>query len=918
LLNARSIKNKLDDFQAEIIEQHSPSVVFVTETHLHSDLPNSLIDSNSTYNIFRKDRNSDSGGVLVMIRKEYTCATLVHRCFGNLDLVVVRARFGHNDVLFACFYRSSVRDVHVLKPLAEVIDYLLKFNLPLFLCGDFNLPGIKWNNTPRVTPTYKQDKFMDLFRSRGLYQHVTMPTRGSNTLDLIFTNEKHAVKNVTILPPLSATGDHDCVLFSLNIQGKTQQKYSVQKWNMMDVEAMKVALELTNWTEFFDGCQTCDDMWLEFKKFCLSLIGRHVPIHNIGSGWAKFPRHVRKALAKKKAAYKYRHCSEEHMEKYKQLTHHCKAVVAEHVLQSESKVLISPKNSKFYRYVNSKLSSKPSISGIVDQNGDLLYDDLTKAERFNDYYKSVFTCDDGRMIHIPVKCDFVCNDVLLTRKAVYDSIRKLPDGFASGPDGLPPHFYKKLAAQLAIPLHAIFLKSFETSVVPSEWRTATVTPVFKGKGNRSEPSSYRPISLTCVASKIMEKIVKEYISDHLADNNLITPHQHGFLRNKSTETQLLECFNMFTKVIDGKSCVDVYLDISKAFDTVCHSKLFHKLPKYGIEGKLLSWIRSFLSDRRQSVNINGKLSSYVSVSSGVPQGSVLGPLLFLIYINDIEDRLEYSQFKLFADDCKLYCECLQNNNFEEFVEDIENVFKWVDENQLKVAADKSSLLHLGRSNPCRNIAVNGVEISEADSVRDLGLIVRSDLKPSSHCEKLATKAFRVSNLIFRAFRCRNRDFLLAMFKVYVLSLFNHCSVLYNPYHIQDIKLLESVQRRYTKRIPGLRHKTYSQRLQELGLQTLERIRLDIDLCHCFKIIHGIEKLEFGDFFLFSSNRTRSNGRKLYKPRCRTDTRKYFFANRVVDPWNHLPETVVSSPSLSVFKNRLKRCDLSRFLKYDLS
>jgi hypothetical protein len=295
---------------------------------------------------------------------------------------------------------------------------------------------------------------------------------------------------------------------------------------------------------------------------------------------------------------------------------------------------------------------------------------------------------------------------------------------------------------------------------------------------------------------------------------------------------------------------------------------------------------------------------------------VLGPLLFLIFINDVEDSLNFCKFKLFADDCKLFAECKNDADYQLLVQDVESIFRWFEKNQLNVATEKCNVLHIGRDNPHRNLTINNTEISAIDTIRDLGLLVSSDLKQSSHCEALATKAFRVSNLIFRSFKSRNRDFLVSMLKVYVLSLFNHCSVLYNPNLMQDIRLLESVQRRYTKRIPGLWHTPYISRLKLLGLQTMERTRLESDLCHCFKIINGLEKLHFDDFFVFSANITRSNGLKLYKPRCRTDIRKYFFANRVVDPWNSLPEVVVNSPSLWSFKRRLKCCDLSRFLKYE--
>jgi hypothetical protein len=685
----------------------------------------------------------------------------------------------------------------------------------------------------------------------------------------------------------------------------------------MNAEAMRLELELINWDIFFSDCINCDEMWVKFKSLCHALISEYVPSIEICNAKAKISRTVRKALSKKRALYKRRHLSPAHMGRYKSACAYCKSIIAEDTLIRESKVLESPNQRKFYNYVNKRLSSRPSISGIADTNGNLLRSDELIAERFSNHYKSVFIADDGRVVDMPVKCAVECNKLLFTRKSVCDSIRELSNGFACGPDGLPPYFYKQLSVQVALPLNAIFQRSFDSGEVPLDWRSAVVTPAFKGKGKRDEPGAYRPISLTCFASRIMERIIKSCISQHLDNNRLLSPNQHGFMKNKSTETQLLECFNYFTEHLDNKDCIDVvYLDISKAFDTVCHAKLFTKLSKYGITGELFSWIRAFLTDRTQSVIINGKMSSAVEVSSGVPQGSVLGPLLFLIFINDVEDSLRVCKFKLFADDCKLFVECKRDVDFHMLVQDVENIFNWFDKNQLKVAAEKCNILHLGKANPNRKLTVNNTEIAATDNIRDLGLIVRSDLKPSSHCEALATKAFRVSNLIFRTFRCRNRNFLVSMLKVYVLSLFNHCSVLYNPYLIQDIRLLESVQRRFTKRIPGLRHTPYFSRLKQLGLQTLERTRLESDLCHCFKIINGLENLSFQDFFDFSVSRTRTNGLKLFKPRCRTDVRKHFFANRVVDPWNSLSEVVVNSPSLELFKKRLKSCDLSRFLKYE--
>ncbi len=204
---------------------------------------------------------------------------------------------------------------------------------------------------------------------------------------------------------------------------------------------------------------------------------------------------------------------------------------------------------------------------------------------------------------------------------------------------------------------------------------AIITPVYKGAKHRSTcPASYRPISLTCIACRILERVLKWRIMEHLESRNLLTSDQHGFRSKRSTETQLLECINDWTSALDSKESVDVfYLDISKAFDTVCHPKLLSKLPKYGIGGKLLRWITSFLNDRRQAVRVNNVSSDYENVVSGVPQGSVLGPLLFLIFINDLADVCKWSTLKMFADDSKIYFKCKSDADYTKLLSDVKSV-----------------------------------------------------------------------------------------------------------------------------------------------------------------------------------------------------------------------------------------------------
>ena len=510
------------------------------------------------------------------------------------------------------------------------------------------------------------------------------------------------------------------------------------------------------------------------------------------------------------------------------------------------------------------------------------------------------------------------DSVFLSRKIIEDALNTLSDDASSGPDSLPSCFLKKFAAQLSNPLFHIFSESMNCGKLPQSWKIGKIIPIYKGKGRKCEPANYRPISLTSICCKVYERIIRRTIVNHLKCNDLISHAQHGFLSGKSTQTQLLECINDWTKSIDSKKSVDVfYLDIAKAFDTVSHPKLLKKLESYGISGDLLRWIEDFLSFRTQYVSVKNCDSSRKKVDSGVPQGSVLGPVLFLIYINDLAKVVKNCSLKMFADDTKIYFKCDQATDRTLLEIDLELVFEWAKMNQLSIAMQKCFVLHLGPANSKNQYVIDNVPLASEKFVKDLGVYVSESAHFNLHISKICSKSYYMINLIFRSFICRDPKFLISMFNIYVRSILEFNSCVWSPCDIGLINQLEKVQKRFTKRIPALTNLSYSDRLKRLNQATLETRRLQADLIQTYKIISGHDNLNFNDFFSFRPHNysCRGNTQTLFPVHRRTNLRSHSFSLRVTAVWNTLPSDVVRSPSLSRFKNSLKNRDFSNFLKF---
>ena len=378
--------------------------------------------------------------------------------------------------------------------------------------------------------------------------------------------------------------------------------------------------------------------------------------------------------------------------------------------------------------------------------------------------------------------------------------------------------------------------------------------------------------------------------------------QHGFVSNKSCLSNLLEFTSFVSNCVDDHKAVDViYLDFQKAFDKVPHKRLLNKVQSFGIDGKILAWIKDWLTNREQRVVLNGTFSDWKQVTSGVPQGSVLGPLLFIIFVNDMDESITSKLLK-FADDTKLFRDVSDINEVNLLRSDLKSLCKWSEEWQMLFNVEKCKVMHLGTNNPKQAYSIDDKSIAVVDEEKDLGVIIQNDLKVSKQCSKVVKTANQILGMINRTFENKSKEVMLPLYKSLVRPHLEYCVQVWRPHLIKDIKLIENVQHRATRMITVLRGQSYEQRLTNLNLTTLETRRLRGDLIEMYKILKGFDKVDL----CIPRNHSGLRGHclKLFKSRFNTNTGKYAFQNRVVDEWNNLPEYVVSCNSVNSFKNKL--------------
>ena len=779
-------------------------------------------------------------------------------------------------------------------------------------------------------------KFYDAFTAAGLTQLVQESTKfpSGNILDLFLLTHEERFGDCTVMDPIHPGCGHCPVIMKYVFQDSSRfeedgEVAAIRLWNRGKYNLMASCLQIVDWEEELYMLSP-NEQYNRFLQIINPMVRKFIPTvtpcSNRRAPWSvNPPRGMKQNKAAAWTQFKNtrrefgrgHHRTEAAWDSFIEASNSVKFFAINSQKEYEKKIAeqLSTMPKLFHSYVRQKRVARPSIGPIKMNSGEITDDPIKMANCFAESFSSVYV-DSVPLDEFPhLSITGTMGGVTVDPIAVTEVINSIDANSSPGADGIHPKLLKSLVGELSTPLSIIFNNSLMTGVLPDSWTTSVIVPIYK-KCSRFVPLNYQPVSLTSVPCKIMERTLARYLWDYIEEFDLIDGNQFGFRYQHSTTDQLLSTYNYITNAIDRGRIVDlVFFDYSKAFDVVSQQVLLRKLFYLGIRGQLLNWISDFLLRRTMQVRVAGRLSTPCQVKSGVPQGSVLGPILFLLYINQVVRELS-CQYKIFADDIKLYL-CYEldavDSSTEVLQEDINTMVNTSESWNLKVNLDKCVVMRFSPRN-CRlphsgvsPYQVRGTYLQFTQSHVDLGVVVDRTAKFHTHIRKRVAVAGAITTNLLSSTLCREAEFLMNVYTSHVRPQLEYGSPLWNMGYIGDLQLVERIQRRWTREVAGIGHLPYSERLKSLDLYSMCGRLLRSDLILVWKIFNNSCAINPTDMFELSHGRaTRGHHLKIRVQQCRLETRKRFFSNRVVEAWNALSPAAVQADTVNTFKAYLHR------------
>lgn len=891
---------------------HEPDIILLTETWLKPSIPDSTC-SIPGYTIYRCDSTSNPGydGVCIYLKQEVFKHLKIHTFNIDtpmIDNIFLSLCFTGCTITVGCIYRPHASDSDV--PLLQHMSELCEQHDNLVIAGDFNLPQLKWPLRSLTGGQSFHAAFAEMITNSNYTQLVSEPTRfregqQPSMLDLMLVNDEDLVSLLEYIPPIGKS-DHVCLLSHLQFYSKSV--YTTSTARVIDYDHLSSAIQEKQWNIIFEEIgPDVDQMWQAFEDGIASMITEHSTFRTskvcLAKPWITYD--IRLLIRRKHSLWqRYRRSgSESDFGAHRTFSNQVSARIRTARINYIDNLAASGDKKKFFKYVRSVTDTKVSVPQIRDQGGGICDSAQDTSEIFALRFSEIFSQEPREAVPLltTARCSASLENVEFPSQVIEAELKTLNVSTSPGPGSLTATLLKRCASSLSVPLSSIMEASFRQSTLPQAWKHALVTPIFK-KGDKLDPDNYRPVSVVPIVAKIAEKVILKSVLPFLLRNNVLPVQQHGFIPGRSVITNLLTCVDDWTRSLDARIPVDVvYLDFSKAFDRVPRRRLLHKLEWCGIRGSLLRWIDSFLFGRSFAVKVGGALSSRFPVVGGVPQGSVLGPVLFLVYVSDLPPQL-LSRCSMYADDMKLYGNPLEDHHVLQ--RDLRVISEWCSRWLLPLSVSKCTVLHMGRLNPRLQYSLQDSLLKSVDSQNDLGVIITSDLSWSEHILSSVRKASRLSYLFYKVFKGCSPSTAARLYTTYVRPILEFASPVWCPDLVRDANMLEAVQRRVTRLPYGYVRPTYEQRLEIMNLPSFQQRRRRGDLIITYRALHSCFGVDLSQLFELNSNNLRGHEFKLKKEKFSTGARQGFLSNRVFSAWNGLPSEVVNAPSVNLFKNRL--------------
>lgn len=902
-LNARSLSNKYSSFSS-LVASHSPHVIGVTETWLHSDIYDCEVTPPG-YNVLRVDRKEGrGGGVALFLRSDLQYSVL--QSPPEIETIWCKVHINKTNVIIGVFYRPPKYTPNEITILNAFIQERGFGSSNLICMGDFNVPNISWASLSVTGDnTNLSRELLEFSLSLGLKQIVSDPTRESNILDLIFLNAPLITSGFEC-EITDGISDHKAVIATINLSVSRRHYEYTSFYDYNHANDTSILDTLSNSFDRFSRICTSSDINAivsHFETIVNTCIERYVPLKtkkkNINLPWmTREILHLKRRIAR---ARRKRHMNAETNDQFR-------------LMKEELHQKIHAAKNFYYQFTlpnlvkNNPRKFWSSISPMKNTTQTFLLDDSeisdpgAIAKAFNDYFQSVFTQDNGEIPPCSTSTNISCaiTNVKISKQGVLNLILNLDTKKGCSPDNVNNVFLHRYALWTCQYLTLIFEKSVSTCTVPCSWKRARVIPLFKS-GQKQSFLNYRPISLTSHTCKLLEHIIYKHIITFLDSNNILCSAQHGFRSGFSTITQLTEFTHDIAFALDLGHQVDaLFIDFSKAFDTVPHHKLLHKLSLILNNPLLVDWIRSFLYNRSQYVSFNLSNSPDASVSSGVPQGSILGPLLFLLYINDIPNSVSV-KIRLYADDCVLYNVISTPNDHNTLNQSFINFCEWCVRWQMNINFKKTVVMSFHKHANCSffNYSYKSTFVPRAYEYKYLGLLFTPRLSWSDHILTTCNKALKKLGYLTRTLRVAPKETKLLTYKSLVRPILEYAATIWNPYKISDNQKIESVQKKAVRFIYRRYDRMFSpsSHLHMLGLTPLSHRRHINSLKLLHSLFHSPYYASPNTYLTRAKplNTRNSNKLNLSVFFARTNTFKYSFFPRTIELWNDLPGSIRCLP-----------------------